>query len=751
MNFVKQVEEHLRDISTSSTTASRSKRSSSSSNVLPGLKESSERAILTLRSLQAQYVSAVRRASSEGSPHPTTNIFTSQDILRPFLLAANYPQVNYKTLDLAFEGMRVLAEGDAIDWKEDSVNIVRVLGIQCSVCLYNLTDEHHNGGGIGGSIKDNAGMAVGVVSSIGSTIWSGLGIGSMMGGAGNTTSSQNKVNEDHRSVNEHIVNTRKPHLAHASTRSLKEDESIAIRILQLINMIIDLNGFHLTQEVLSQCIAICLMFSLNVEHDEKHPVGPKMNGGTRSRFNSKDSSLSGHSNSAVTLGSSSKKVSRVADATLRQIISTVFDRAMTEPDPDTPDESKSILVIATELFDDLCGILDKDRFEQVLKQAHGNPSDWTLCKGPIGRALVSLHHESLPPMNDVCFDLIELILEHQVQFCTDDTDITSSGLCAVLKEKLCPIVTNMLTSTIEIENKTNKHTKQKPSDTSLSLRVMSLCVLIVKSYGRFKFLQTECRDILNATGKLIKFATDTIRDSHDFEDGFIFDTKEHNNSYSDVESQEEKTACLSLAGSSVELVYTLIVDMFNESVPLFCSKDDGDSDVLLSKLLGCICDLAVVASSCKDFILKVVTVAEESNSKTRTQMKKEGIFTVEKIHSNISKHLRESESLNIGEIVWVALNTILFTWNQLSFEESSGEGNRRVMIDGCFASSLAVIQHFIRRFPASDCICKSSLSGYLSMAKTILPFHDNNSFQRLVVLNSLCKLLLPPREDNDPR
>lgn len=750
MNFVKQVEEHLRDISTSSITASRSKRSSSSSNVLPGLKESSERAILTLRSLQTQYVSAVRRASSEGSPHPKTNIFTSQDILRPFLLAANYPQVNYKTLDLAFEGMRVLAEGDAINWKEDSVNIVRVLGIQCNVCLHNLSDEHHNGGGIGGTIKDNAGMAVGVVSSIGSSIWTGLGIGNMMGGAGNAPSSQNKVSEDHRSNNEHNMNTRKPQIAHVSTRTLKEDESIAIRILQLINMIIDLNGFDLTEEVLSQCISICLIFHLNEDHDDKHTAGPKMSGTARVRFNSKDSSASGHINSTGPLGSSSKKVSNVANATLRQIISTVFDRAMSEPETDNADERKPILVIATEIFADLCDILKTDNFEErLIKEAHGDPGEWTFCKGSIGRAIVSQQHIVFPPMNDISFDLLDLILEHQVQFCTDDKDVLSAGLYSVLKERLCPVVANILTAAVE----TSEGSDQSFHDTSRLLRVFNLSAKIVKSYGKFKFLQDECRDVLNSIRRLIKFATEKIRDSHDFEDGFVFDTNEINKTDSDVKDQEENTYFLAITGSAVDLIYSLVVDKFDESMPLFCSKDDEDSDILLSRVFGSICDLAVVVSSCKEHILKVVTVAEESFSKSRNQMKKEGTFTIQKVQSNISKRLRESEPLNIGEIVWIAFNTVLFTWSQLSSEESSEEEiqYRRVLIDGCFASSLAVVQHFIRRFPASDCICKSSLSGYLCFAKCVLPVHDGNNFQRMVVLNSLCKLMLPPREDINPR
>lgn len=123
MNFVAQVEEQLRDLGAEA----RRKH--------PGVKEASERAILTLRTLQNLYVVAVRRAttSSPSLPkhhsHPTTTLFRSQDILRPFLLAANYPDASFKLITLALNAMQLLVGGDAV-FPEDSRNVVRVLGIR---------------------------------------------------------------------------------------------------------------------------------------------------------------------------------------------------------------------------------------------------------------------------------------------------------------------------------------------------------------------------------------------------------------------------------------------------------------------------------------------------------------------------------------------------------------------------------------------------------------------------------------------
>jgi len=128
MNFVAQVEEHLRDLGTEARKNH------------PGVKEASERAILQLRTLQNQYVIAVRRASQAGEPHPTTALFQSQDLLRPFLLAANYPNASPRLLDISLKGMSLLIQGDAI-CHGDGVHMVRVWTIQANVYASSLTEK----------------------------------------------------------------------------------------------------------------------------------------------------------------------------------------------------------------------------------------------------------------------------------------------------------------------------------------------------------------------------------------------------------------------------------------------------------------------------------------------------------------------------------------------------------------------------------------------------------------------------------
>lgn len=141
MNFVQQLEECLRDLSSEA----RKKH--------PGVKEASERATYKLRMLQTNYVAAVRIASSTSSSssssttttqptatsnnnqlqqHPTTSMFQSSEILHPFLLAANYPNADYKLLEISFRAIRILMEADAII-VSDAIHIVRVYQIQAQV------------------------------------------------------------------------------------------------------------------------------------------------------------------------------------------------------------------------------------------------------------------------------------------------------------------------------------------------------------------------------------------------------------------------------------------------------------------------------------------------------------------------------------------------------------------------------------------------------------------------------------------
>ena len=114
---------------------------------------------------------------------------------------------------------------------------------------------------------------------------------------------------------------------------------------------------------------------------------------------------------------------------------------------------------------------------------------------------------------------------------------------------------------------------------------------------------------------------------------------------------------------------------------------------------------------------------------------------------------RYSESFpecNLGAAAWIGFNFILMIWKSLqTFVKEEKE--KKMLIDGAFASSLASIQHFLRRFPAAEIICRDALSGFYFLAKIVLPICDEGDFQRRLILTSLCKLSLPVLDKTSKR
>jgi hypothetical protein len=112
MDFLRSVEEDLRSLSDEA----RKK--------YPVVKEAAERGILKLRAMREQYAAAIKVESA-----PSTAMFRSEDILRPFLLACNHNDATVKMVTITLQGMQRLAQRDAINGA-DMPNIMRVLLIQ---------------------------------------------------------------------------------------------------------------------------------------------------------------------------------------------------------------------------------------------------------------------------------------------------------------------------------------------------------------------------------------------------------------------------------------------------------------------------------------------------------------------------------------------------------------------------------------------------------------------------------------------
>ena len=772
MNFVKQVEEQLRDLGTES----RRKH--------PAVKEAAERAILSLRALQNKYVVAVRKASQntasgQSSEHPTTALFQSQDVLRPFLLAANYPDVGNKVLNLSMDGIQTLIGGNAI-LRNDGVNVVRILHIQANVCAAAIQGKNGVGSGTIGSMIPSAGSVmnagVGTISSLGNSILSGFGFKSERVVAGeDQQSSQNQASNDQieespssqsdTSTDTHTTRS-VASTSHASHRSGKEDEALSIRILQTVNMIVDSKGLELNEEVLSQCISICLVLSAcgtrsNLSHDSQGHSSSHSSMASPKRINSKRKNLADKNHANHSVSGAANKVSGAAIAALRQIISTLFTRATeavsvstlkqsqaegsesnTMPDED---EKTCLETLASKTLLDLCSLVKNNDI---------------VCDGPFGQALIGQQSKLLRPSRTLSFNLIELILEqHKNLFEDEPPPQAKCNFHLIFKNTLCPLLSTMLKSCTKQEDISG----DGPLD--LMLKLNAITTSIISSYGTNDLFRSECFDLLAANIAPIIDATNLLRDSHEFEDGYVYDidspdeTLDPDSVERSQVSKYESSKTMWAAAISIESLYTLLSTQFLRLLSLFKEKGGVEGDSILSIIISAVCDFTVVASSSKDSISQVVKCASTVPSDTRNIVSGDGeifsntfYFHTARINPSLISSAKHMTNYNIGECIFTAFNFVLIFWqNAKAAINEGGTKEIQTLLEESFGPSIAVIQHFLRRCPASDLICQSSLSGLSNLASSLLPLCLDDDFKRGVIFSSLSKLCLPARGNEEIR
>jgi hypothetical protein len=217
-------------------------------------------------------------------------------VLRPFLLACNYPDANAKLLTIGLNAIQLLLSGDAV-CPEDSTHIVRVLVIQASVSasLHEAAHPHSNNNAASMIMPSNSGGEVSPTktSSLAGSMMNAVGLSSYSsGGSG------------------------------SSARSLKEDESVCMKLLQTLTMVVASKDLVLGEEVVAQCVMVCLTLI-----------------GTGGGFSSSQHPSSGRGGRGGMLGKKSTKssadkhgarVRRAAVGTLKQTLSLVFDRALSD-------------------------------------------------------------------------------------------------------------------------------------------------------------------------------------------------------------------------------------------------------------------------------------------------------------------------------------------------------------------------------------------------------------------------------------
>jgi len=847
-----------------------------------GVKEASERAIINLRSLQTQYVAAVRRAgaatpssqssdnsnnSSSVEQHPTTSLFQSQDVLRPFLLATNYSNASYNLVLIAIESIQLLLKGDAI-CNEDYIQISRVLVIQGWCCADTLGlgagQSVSSGGGSSGNSgeKGNAPPTSGNSGGGGGSLVSSTlgGITGMVMGSSSTNNASDSANK---------------HTHYTSNRTLKEDTSISLKILQTITMLIDSKSIQLSSDIFGACLNVCLLLGAGQTYsDSQHGSGIGGGGGIRERFRSE--AVNAHHQHVGTKedtsgGGTAGNVKRAALATMNQILSILFDRAkdvmLTSVDSSTGSSSRSehdesLLTLAEETMNDLCKLVTKS--SASTKSNSQTQQAMTKLNGPFAAST----KDGLSPspttslslvdmiMKQICVDLFTVCFDaygnnsssnngdeiQQKQ--TDDkagvrfatkviTQVFQLGQ-SLLGSQYCYHVTKLslessLSSSLVLKDVPPKQLSSLSDlidfclyyyTTSLVTTLLTnyLSSTSISFYGSFDTNNYVTSDQVSSISKmaidmmkqLVSFvseATEAYHKSDDFEDGYIFSQSERESfdiGITTSSSARGSTAAaqhgggnqdplLPVSSISNEKIWRafLALEVLTTVVTSHLEQLSWIDSNTVSLIAVAASDFATISASNRERILLLLLVAhsadeqslpssphatfkpsstsnttESSGDKGRvtpindnnpTSSDAENSNTASAIAAKVTDALVvdsiELPQCDAGATTWLAFKCIIFLVKSLkdlaiSVEAKKGdlESSRALsdLVNGSFAPSVSMLQHFIRRMLGSPIIVSQTLSSYEELACASMTVDSQSTnVRRQAILTSLCKLCLP--------
>ncbi|CAJ1952394.1 unnamed protein product [Cylindrotheca closterium] len=608
MNFVAQLEEYLRDLGVES----RKKH--------PGVKEASERAILKLRTLQNDYVIAVRKANN-GQKHPDTSLFRSSDLLHPFLLAANYPNASPKLLDTSFKAMKTLMEANAI-CPGDGMNMVRVWMIQAQVVVNNSTKD--SGGANAASAASSGDSTGGAQSSSG---W----LGGLLSSPITERTKTNAVT---------IGAVSSSHGGAGSGRiSAKDLEKLALDILSCLLQLLELKDLAVSTEQWVQSVTLCCLLYLPTRQN----------------------------------------VRQAAHSTLPQVLSLLVK-----------DEKAKDLALET-WYDLLGGAISSDS---------GSDSKQKF-KGAFKSCKFGDKDSPQPPSSALSIELMTTLLKEAPHLVSD------------VGEKTLQITIELL------------RIQSASKDTSPLAFSKGVQFAIVVLQTQAKTWPKQCRDLVARLIQPIPAATEALRKQADFEDGYVYSTADKNLSAptGNLETlQGLPPGSLWKSALSLEGLHGAVQDERVRDLLLH-------PDVVVN-LLEATSDFCTIGASCREHIHLFILASRK---------KELGLSYAAEALPSISPWKSgkgRDENYIIGDALWIGLNLLLNIVERLD----------SITLDTCFAPSLSVLQHYLKRLPASGTIVKRSLEGYYFLAKICL----QKPLLRRVLLSSLCKLSLPKWGTQDP-
>eukprot|EP00980_Cylindrotheca_fusiformis_P013535 scaffold3450_cov114-Cylindrotheca_fusiformis.AAC.40 len=595
---------------------------------LEGVKEASERAILKLRTLQNDYVSAVRKANN-GERHPDTTLFRSSDLLHPFLLAANYPNASPKLLDTSFKAMKTLMEANAI-CPGDGMNMVRVWMIQAQVVVSYSSKELSTASAVSGSQTGDSSYSVNTAQPSGwfggilsSTSSSAVATASIIERTTNSVATKTAVSSSHGQ-------------AGSGRLHAKDLEKLAMDILSCLLQLLELRDLPVTTDQWIQSVTLCCLLYLP----------------------------------------SRQNVRQAAHSTLPQVLSLLIREEAAVP-------------LALKTWDDL--LLCAVGVESLAKEKAPQASTF---QGAFRQCTPGENDGPHPPSPALSLELMATLLKEAPTIFSHRGQETLQVTAQVLLKQ---------------------STAANAAPLEYSKAVQFVLVLLRTQTREWS---SECRELIGSLTKQIVLATEALRKQADFEDGYVYSISNKNLEASarNLETlQGLPPALLWKASLCLEVLNSLVHDGTMEAVWLH-------PDVVVP-LLEATSDLCTIGASCREHINLFILASRK---------KEHGLFYSAETLSSLSfwqNGKTKDEKYILGDTLWIGLSVIL------KIVESLDE----VALESSFAPALAVLQHYLKRLPASGIIVKRALEGYFSLAKASLHL----PLLRHVLLSSLCKLSLP--------
>ena len=664
-----------------------------------GVKEASERAILKLRTLQNQYVSAVRKASNSGEKHPDTKIFRSSDLLHPFLLAANYPNASQKLLDTSFKAMKTLMEADAI-MPGDGMNMVRVWMIQAQVVVsYSTTKDsstsgsaalNSGGGGLKAGISSNATTTSTTINATtttttttkesattqptaaiqkttsGSSSWFGGYFSSGSTSNSNSTTTGPTTNSMGGEMKMTNVLTAKSAVSssHGQAGSghlnAKDLEKLALDILSCLLQLLELRDLPVSNDQWIQSVTLCCLLYLPLRQN----------------------------------------VRQAAHSTLPQVLTLLV-------------KDKDANQLAKKTWDDLLtcalGFSSSSTKGATTNNNGGNSEKRVSLQGAFSHCRLGEKDAAQPPSPSLSLELMATILTE------------SPAIFSGVGQKTFSVIVQVL------------HNQSKLNSNALPLeylRALQFALMVLQTQGTE--WPAECRELIARLIQPITMATEALRKQADFEDGYVYSTPNKQLPSNSTSSSSKKIETLQNLPPTVLWNAALAMETLKTFVQDKANKDLWIHEDVVGHLLEATSDFCTIGASCEEHMNLLVRASRsQGEGSTSLAYMAESLDSIERWRKGKSN----ADIYVLGDALWAGLIALLKMIDQL--EES--------VLEQSFAPSLSVLQHYLKRFPANGTIVQRSLEGYFSLAKVSL----NVPLLRRALMASLCKLSLPQWGSND--